>query len=134
MNRTGCLAVVAVFLVAICLFLAAPSWARRSLPWNATEIKEYYADTRFGSDFTRCLKAKINAADFPAFADRLNLTRTYNDKKDRMVNVQWPSCPEPWWDPPASIDGARIELLPDPNYYALAKYHEGYVYFAVFSW
>ena len=54
-----------------------PSRARRCLPWNATEIQEHYSDSRFGSDFTRCLRAKIKESDFYAYA--IGLTRKQSD-------------------------------------------------------
>jgi hypothetical protein len=130
--RCGALILITMVLVAFVLFL--PSFARRSLPWNASEIREHYSDARFGSDFTRCLRAKIGQADFIAYADRLDLLEPYDAQNPKHAKVRWPSCSETWWTPPPSLDGARIQLLRDPNYYALAKYEDGYVYFGVISW
>ena len=133
-RRTGCFAILLVPIVFVAVVLMLPSRARRSLPWNATEIQEHYSDARFGSDFTRCLKAKINENEFNGYADRLDLTETFHRGDTRHSRIHWPNCSERWWTPPKSLDGAKIQLLPDPNYFAVAKYHDGYVYFGVFSW
>jgi hypothetical protein len=133
-KRIGCLALFAIPIAVVTWLAIRPSLARRSLPRGATEINEYYADSRFGSDFVLCLRAKIQERDFAQYAKRLRLNATYEPNNPKHSRVHWPSCPEPWWTPPSSLDGAHIELIDDPNYYALAKYHEGYVYFGVFSW
>jgi len=80
------------------------------------------------------MRAKIAETDFIAFANKLDLSESYDAKNPKHVRVHWPSCSETWWTPPKSLDDARIQLLPDPNYIALAKYDDGYVYFGVFSW
>ena len=111
-----------------------PSWARRSLPWNATDIHEHYEDARFGSDFKRCLKAKIDEEDFDGFATRLHLTEEYDPNRHADLSMHWGSCDEPWWDPPNTLDGVRFKPTNGDNFYAMAAWHEGYVYFYVFSW
>lgn len=111
-----------------------PSWARRSLPWNATEIHEYYSDSRFGSDFVRLLKAKIDREDFEAYAERLKMSEVYDPEQHTHLLGSWYGCDEPWWDPPTSLDGVRFEPANGRNYYAMATWHEGYVYVKVFSW
>lgn len=111
-----------------------PSWARRSLPWNATDIHEHYEDARFGADFKRCLKAKIDEQDFDAFATRLELTETYDLTRQSDLNMHWGTCDEPWWDPPETLDGVRFRPINADNFHAMAAWHEGYVYFYVFSW
>ena len=111
-----------------------PSFARRSLPWNATEIRELYHDARFGSDFLRCLKAKIDRDDFDAYAKRLNLSETYDPKLHADLVMSWNGCDEPWWNPPKTRDGVRFETANGANFYAMALWHEGHVYFKVFSW
>lgn len=132
--RAGCLTILLIPIIIVGTLMLLPSRARRSLPWNATEIQEYYSDSRFGSDFVRCLKAKINEDDFTDYARKLELTEIFDEHNARHDRVHWPNCSESWWTPPKSLDGARIQLLSDPNYFAVAKYHEGYVYFGVFSW
>lgn len=130
----GCGAFISIPLALVAFVIFMPSLARRSLPWNATEIREHYSDARFGSDFTRCLRAKIEQADFIAYSNRLGLSESYDAKNPKHARVHWPSCSETWWTHPASLDGARMQLLSDPNYIALAKYADGYVYLGVFSW
>ena len=122
-------------LVLLCSgLLIMPSWARRSLPWNSTGIHEHYEDARFGTDFKRCLKAKIDEEDFDAFATRLQLTEEYDPIRHADLSMHWGSCDEPWWDPPNSLDGVRFQPTNGDNFYAMAAWHEGYVYFYVFSW
>ena len=113
--------------------LLIPSRARRALPWGASDIREYYTDSRFGSDFQRCLRARIDESDFDAFADRLDLLRTYT-KDDSDLPLNWTACDEPWWTPPDSLLGARFQHTDGDDYFALAKYHDGYVYFVAFGW
>ncbi len=133
-RRIGCGALLLIPLAFFGVALLMPSLARRSLPWNATEIREHYSYARFGSDFTRCLRARIDESEFTAYANRLDLTEPYDAQNPSHARVHWPSCSETWWTPPKSLNGARIQLLPDPNYLALAIYDDGFVYFGVFSW
>ena len=111
-----------------------PSRARRSLPWNSTDIREHYKDTRFGSDFERCLKAKIDEKDFVAFATRLKLTEKYDATRQADLGMHWGSCDESWWDPPNTLDEVRFQPTNGGNFYAMAAWHNGYVYLYVFSW
>jgi hypothetical protein len=122
-------------LALVCAGIAfMPSLARRSLPWNATDIHEYYKEARFGSDFVRCLKARIDKEDFDAYAKRLGLTETYDRDKHADLHMQWNMCREAWWDPPNTLDGVRFEPTNGESFFAMAAWREGYVYFVVFSW
>ncbi|QDT01881.1 hypothetical protein K227x_02500 [Rubripirellula lacrimiformis] len=107
------------------------SRARRALPWTATGVQEHYQDSRFGSDFQRCLRARINESDFDAFAKRLDLTRTYG-ADDESLPISWTACDATWWTPPRSLVGARFEH--DGDYYAMAAFHDGHVYFVAMGW
>ena len=130
----GCLSTLGVLVLLCSGLLMMPSWARRSLPWDSTDIHEHYKDARFGSDFKRCLKAKIDEGDFDAYATRLKLTEEYDPDRHADLNMNWGSCDEPWWDPPKTLDGVRFQPTNGDNFYAMAAWYEGYVYFYVFSW
>ncbi len=68
----GCLSTLCVLVLLCSGLLLMPSWARRSLPWNATDIREHYEDARFGSDFKRFLKQGLtNKTSMPS-PSRLN--------------------------------------------------------------
>ena len=88
-----------------------------------------------GADYKRCLKARVTHEGFLEFARRLQLNDPYDPKKHRDL-VSWPGCAEPWWDASASLEGALFEEArnKDDNYYAVAKYENGYVYFVAFRW
>ena len=77
--------------------------------------------------------ARIEKSDFDTFADRLDLVRTYSSS-DAKLELHWTRCGEPWWNPPNSLLGARFEHTNGHDYYAMAKYHEGYVYFVALGW
>ena len=118
-------------LIGGCLaWIMGPSRARGALPWNASEINEHYDG--IASDFIRLLRAKINEDDFDAYADELGLTE-YNSITPHP-NLCWPGCPEPWWDPPSSMQSVRYEPIEREDYSVMAAYNDGYVYFAVTSW
>jgi hypothetical protein len=127
--RIGCLyAATLVMLVCLALFLM-PSAARRALPSDATEVHEHYRDARFGSDYVRCLKARVSRDGFVEFARRLNLTEEYVSEKHCRLELSWHACNEPWWNPPASLEGALFEPGSDKTECAMAKYENGYLYF-----
>ena len=113
--------------------LMMPSRARRALPWGAADIREHYSDSRFGSDFQRCLRARIDEPDFDAYAERLDLTRSYGAKGSDLP-LSWTSCDENWWNPPDSLIGARFEHENGNDNYAMAAFHDGHVYFVAYGW
>lgn len=131
------LAIFAALPLTLILLLCAglffwPSRARQALPAGATDVREYYEDSRFGADFQRCLRAKIDRADFAAFADRLGLDRTYTSADDDL-GLNWTVCNEPWWTPPELLIGARFEYQEGGAYFAMAQYSDGDVYFVAFG-
>ena len=132
--HVGFLALIGVLVLACTGLVLMPSTARRALPWEATDIHEFYSDARFGADHKRCLKARVTHDGFLEFARRLKLTEKYDRMKPRDEPVSWPGCVEPWWDASASLEGALFEDALDTNYYAVAKYENGYVYFVAFRW
>ena len=110
-----------------------PSRPRRALPWGATDIQEQDSDSRVGSDFQRCLRARIAESDFDGYAERLALTHTYSTE-DSDLPLSWTSCNELWWNPPDSLTGARFEHENGDVYFAMAAFHNEYVYFVAFGW
>lgn len=130
--RLGCLILTGLIVLSCAGLLLMPSRARRALPWSASDIREYYWGQEFGSDYHRCLRARIDESDFDAFTDRLNLDRTYTEDVAGLP-LGWVGCDEPWWTPPDSLLGARFEHRERDGYFAMAKYHNGYVYFVAFQ-
>ncbi|AMV33687.1 hypothetical protein VN12_16280 [Pirellula sp. SH-Sr6A] len=133
-RNVGCLITLGAILFVFAGFWMVPSRARRSLPWNATDIHEFYEAARFGSDFKRCLKAKMEERDFDAYATRLMLTEIYDPGRHADLGIHWGHCEESWWDPPESLAGVRFESSKGEEYFAIADWQEGYVYFYVLSW
>ncbi|MES2463765.1 MAG: hypothetical protein V4671_24615 [Armatimonadota bacterium] len=123
---------VALVLGVFILDKVVPSNARRALPASATDIHEYYDDAGFNlqGDFSRFLKAKMPKSEMPGFAAKLGLNTRYNAA---AFPVEFSGSPA-WWDPPATPDGAYVQLGPGSEGYSLAKYKGGYVYFKAISW
>jgi hypothetical protein len=117
---------------AVIYALYGPSRARAALPWHATNIQEHYHDFGIIPDFTRLIRANIDEDAFDAFASRLGLDRSYASYPE--PTIRWPSCNETWWDPPSNMTGARYQFNRGDDYYAVALYHEGRVYFAATAW
>ncbi|MGB6041788.1 MAG: hypothetical protein WBF93_01410 [Pirellulales bacterium] len=137
MKRFGiaCLVISCLFGLAVAWHFFTASLARRSLPWGATEIHEHYSDSGFPHyDFHRYLKARITETEFKAYAAKLNLSRIYSTEKHADLSPRWGSLDEPWWTPPASLDGAYFDHIDGDDYFAMAKYDNGYVYFVAMSW
>ena len=129
-----CAALIAMSMMVSCLFVfsfMAHSRARRELPWFATYIREHYNSAGFRDDHSIELRARINAADFDAYADRLGLNKTCSSHFG-PVDMDWHSCSEAWWTPPDSLKGARYERGDD--WAAMAKYDAGYVYVQYSKW
>ena len=120
-----------VSLIGGCLAWAlGPSRVRSALPWNATEIEEHYDG--LASDFIRILRARIDEDDFDSYAQRLGLTEKYAENP--ATNIHWPTCDQPWWNPPDSLDNVRYEPIELDDYLVIATYHDRHVYFAAMSW
>lgn len=130
----GCLSTIGVLVLICSGIVFMPSRARRSLPWNAADVHEHYEDARLGSDFVRCLKAKIAKSDFDDYANRLELTEAYDRVRHANLNMDWNLCSQPWWNPPDTLDGVRFQPTNGEDVFAMAAWHKGYVYFVVFSW
>ncbi len=114
-------------------FILGPSRARTALPWGATDVNEFYQDYGILPDFVRVLRARIDSDDFDGYARRLGLNRNYST--DRSPAIQWPrNCNQDWWNPPESLENARYQYSDGDEYFAVAVYHEGFVYFAASSW
>ncbi|EMI47486.1 hypothetical protein RRSWK_00006 [Rhodopirellula sp. SWK7] len=109
-----------------------PSRARGALPWSATNIHEHYHDFGIIPDFTRLIRANIAEDEFDRYATRLGLRRSYSTDPEPMVG--WPRCDEPWWNPPDDLTDARYDYSDGDDYYAIAVYHDGSVYFAATAW
>ncbi len=114
-------------------YVLTMSRPRRYLPWEATEIREYYHDYGIIPDFERCLRAKISEAGFQTYIKRLGLTKRYNWAVHKDLPISWPPCDEVWWTPGA-LDGAYFDHTEGEEFCVLAKYEDGYVYFAAFAW
>ena len=108
-----------VSLIGGCLAWAlGPSRVRSALPWNATEIEEHYDG--LASDFIRILRARIDEDDFDSYAQRLGLTEKYAENP--ATNIHWPTCDQPWWNPPDSLDNVRYEPIELDDYLVIATY------------
>jgi hypothetical protein len=107
--------------------------ARRALPWSASDIQEDHRTFGMIPDFSYSLTAKIDPQDFPAFVEKLGLTRTYNSQKHPDVNLTWGNCAASWWQPP-TLEGAAMRYEPENEYLAVAKMSGDRVYFFSMVW
>ena len=93
-------------------------------------MHEHYRDARFGHDYVRCLEARVSYEGFVAFARRLELDQQYPaDKPDRLELIlglgamrRGGTHHRPW-------KGRLFERGLCEAGGAVAKYHNGYVYF-----
>jgi hypothetical protein len=105
--------------------------SRRALPFNASDIHEYYKDFGFLPDYVYHLKAKISADQFQSYVDSLGLTphtptRVYTDDKAWLSWSSMSSDVGAWWNPTDSLDGTFVDQQGDG--WTFAKYENGYLY------
>lgn len=128
-----------VLLFALCIALyTAYFWvtvmpARRALPWSASDIREDHQTFGLIPDFCYSLTAKLDPQEFPAFVEKLGLTRTYNSQAHPNVNLTWGNCSASWWNPP-SLEGAAMRYESENEYLAVAKMSGDRVYFFSMVW
>jgi hypothetical protein len=79
------------------------------------------------------LRAKIEQEDFDDYASRLRLTKCYSTDPNPLI--RWPNVQvEEWWNPPDNFETAQYQYSEGDEYFSVAIYHKGYVYFAAFEW
>ena len=90
-------------------------------------------DCRLHEVLDRALRAKIEQEDFDDYASRLRLTKCYSTDPNPLI--RWPNVQvEEWWNPPDNFETAQYQYSEGDEYFSVAIYHKGYVYFAAFEW
>lgn len=127
--------VIAAGLAAVALLVlrAIPdgTWGfRRALPETATDVHEDAWEDGFLPDYHYCLKAKISAFEFEAYARRLELATPppAPTSSDAFGGYDF-SCPtQPaWWDPPLGATNDAWTWHGGDSW-TMAAYAGGYLY------
>lgn len=131
----GAMAVAVILVVGIWAYGVVADWGewgfRRTLPSGATDVHDAAWEDGFLPDYQYCLKARITAEEFAAYARQHGLTpatpgRVYEDEDD-WSGLDCPLRAEAaWWDPPPGRDGWLIAQGGDT--WTTAVYHGGYLY------
>lgn len=131
------------FLLAVCslvvmtFFIKSPATAM--LPDSASHVDEYSSSFLFASDFTRCVTANIDIDGFNQYVKNLKMIYfSSNVDIDEPPSFFWESCPLSSWKERRKKHNDTDMVFIDPNsggdYYAMARYSDGYVYFMAMSW
>jgi hypothetical protein len=125
---------IAFLVITVLLFYGAyflsTTRTYRSLPWSASEIRQFYWGEDFLPDYTYHLKAKMREEEFEAFVRRHGLTLHSAERQyaDKSRSASWSSAEKlKWWDPSASLEGTYVTQEGDG--WVLAKYENGYLYY-----
>jgi hypothetical protein len=103
---------------------------RRTLPAGASDVHEAAWEEGFLPDYQYCLKARITAEEFVAYARKHRLTpatpdRVYEDE-DNWSGLDCPEGAGAWWNPPPRTDDWLIAQ--GGHTWTTAAYHDGYLY------
>lgn len=104
---------------------------RRALPESASDVHEWFWDDGFLPDYSYYLKARIGPDEFRPYVGKLGLAPYRQPPKyeDGDFRINWRSrgsFHEDWWKPSDSLDNTFVSV--DGQYWAYAKYEDGYVY------
>lgn len=127
----GSLLCVVLFGLAYYFTLAPP---RRALIWTGSNVREHRIDFGLIPDFDYYLSAELDSTDFPAFANSLGLEPQIDDSAIQDVGANWGDCPESWWPTNLTLDNVYLRYEPQNDFYAVAKMHDGRVYYRAIEW
>jgi hypothetical protein len=132
----GAMALAGVLALGVWAYRIVAHWNewgfRRTLPAGASDVHEAAWEEGFLPDYQYCLKARMTAEEFAAYAKKHDLTpatpgRVYEDAED------WSGldCPSEagatsWWNPPKGRDGWLIAQA--GHTWTTAVFHDGYLY------
>ena len=110
---------------------------RKTLPADATHVKEDLIHGFFGGDHTRLLMASMPAIRFSEYAKSLGLDQRFDPDVHQgfksILNTKIGGAPL-WWTPPEVDSTTYFEHKKGDDYLRVLRYHNGTVYLLESSW
>ena len=110
---------------------------RKTLPADATHVKEDLIHGFFGGDHTRLLMASMPAIRFSEYAKSLGLYQRFDPGVHQgfksILNTKIGGAPL-WWTPPEVDSTTYFEHKKGDDYLRVLRYHNGTVYLLESSW
>lgn len=110
---------------------------RKTLPADATHVKEDLIHGFFGGDHTRLLMASMPAIRFSEYAKSLGLDQQFDPDVHQgfksILNTKIGGAPL-WWTPPEVDSTTYFEHKKGDDYLRVLRYHNGTVYLLESSW
>lgn len=132
-----------LIIIALLPFIGYPirefqtSNGRKTLPADATHVKEDLIHGFFGGDHTRLLMASMPAIRFSEYAKSLGLYQRFDPGVHQgfksILNTKIGGAPL-WWTPPEVDSTTYFEHKKGDDYLRVLRYHNGTVYLLESSW
>jgi hypothetical protein len=110
---------------------------RKTLPADATHVKEDLIHGFFGGDHTRLLMASMPAIRFSEYAKSLGLDQRFDPGEHQgfksILDTKIGGAPL-WWTPPEVDSTTYFEHKKGDDYLRVLRYHNGTVYLLESSW
>jgi hypothetical protein len=132
-----------LIIIALLPFIGYPirefqtSNGRKTLPADATHVKEDLIHGFFGGDHTRLLMASLPAIRYSEYAKSLGLYQRFDPGVHQgfksILNTKIRGAPL-WWTPPEVDSTTYFEHKKGDDHLRVLRYHNGTVYLFESSW
>ena len=132
-----------LIIIALLPFIGYPirefqtSNGRKTLPADATHVKEDLIHGFFGGDHTRLLMASLPAIRYSEYAKSLSLYQRFDPGVHQgfksILNTKIGGAPL-WWTPPEVDSTTYFEHKKGDDHLRVLRYHNGKVYLLESSW
>ena len=132
-----------LIIIALLPFIGYPirefqtSNGRKTLPADATHVKEDLIHGFFGGDHTRLLMASLPAIRYSEYAKSLGLYQRFDPGVHQgfksILNTKIGGAPL-WWTPPEVDSTTYFEHKKGDDHLRVLRYHNGKVYLLESSW
>ena len=132
-----------LIIIALLPFIGYPirefqtSNGRKTLPADATHVKEDLIHGFFGGDHTRLLMASLPAIRYSEYAKSLGLYQRFDPGVHQglksILNTKIGGAPL-WWTPPEVDSTTYFEHKKGDDHLRVLRYHNGTVYLFESSW
>lgn len=132
-----------LIIIALLPFIGYPirefqtSNGRKTLPADATHVKEDLIHGFFGGDHTRLLMASLPAMRYSEYAKSLGLYQRFDPGVHQgfksILNTKIGGAPL-WWTPPEVDSTTYFEHKKGDDHLRVLRYHNGTVYLLESSW
>ena len=132
-----------LIIIALLPFIGYPirefqtSNGRKTLPADATHVKEELIHGFFGGDHTRLLMASLPAIRYSEYAKSLGLYQRFDPGVHQgfkpILNTKIGGAPL-WWTPPEVDSTTYFEHKKGDDHLRVLRYHNGTVYLLESSW